>query len=329
MLELFKKLTTLPEIESFIQGASSDTDIEARENSNIEYKEANQKFSNTNEIGKDVSAFANSEGGLIFYGVKCDPSDPTKPQAITGLDAKNIETFDRVVNSSIHYPVNGLKKKLIPDHNPQVMLVYVPQSDESPHQNAGDNKYYVRLGSESKPMPHYLVELYFGKRRRPKLNIRFDHFLQPTLQSFHDDNFSPHCPLHLGLTNSGRAIAKYIRAVFIFPGDYIKNLKLVTDGTHHVFEIFPHMHLISDLNPLGHKVWEYTANNEVIHPGTEVSVARFQFRFDRALLLESDTEGNNPIFEWTTYAEGMERQTGKVILSSLFNPSSIHRVINN
>jgi predicted HTH transcriptional regulator len=120
---IFNSLNSIEEIIKFIGTFSPDTDSQARENTNMEYKEVHRKFSNTNEIGKDVSAFANREGGLFFYGVKCDPSDPTKPQAITGLEVKNINTFDRVVNSHIHYPIKGLQKKIIPNHDPKVMLV--------------------------------------------------------------------------------------------------------------------------------------------------------------------------------------------------------------
>jgi len=131
MLNLFNKLNSTEDIEKFIQATAADPEKQARENSNIEYKEAHQKFTNTNEIGKDVSAFANSEGGLIFYGVKCDPSDPTKPQTIMGLEPKNIETFDRVVNSHIHYPIQGIQKKLVPNDSPKVMLVYVFSQSEA------------------------------------------------------------------------------------------------------------------------------------------------------------------------------------------------------
>ncbi|WP_447963975.1 AlbA family DNA-binding domain-containing protein [Nitrospira sp. Ecomares 2.1] len=311
MFELYQSLNSRQDIEDFIGSVSADLSSQARENSTIEYKEAHQKFSNTNEIGKDVSAFANSVGGLIFYGVKCDPNDPTKPKAITGLEPRNIETFDRVVNSSIHHPIKGIKKKLIPDHNPQVMLVYVPQSDESPHQNAGDNKYYVRLGSESKPMPHYLVELYFGKRRKPKLFIKIDRLVKPQRSSF-KNNWSPRMNLQFTIQNSGKAIAKYPRAIFLFTkNQYVKPLESVSFVTDVRFRILSHFSPRKE-------VWEFKDNHDVIHASADQKFGPFGIQYNYALVLEPDTEENNPILEWEIYAEKMEPQKGKVILSSLF-----------
>jgi hypothetical protein len=69
-------------------------------------------------------------------------------------------------------------------------------------------------------LPHYLVELYLGKRRRPKLN--------------------------------GQAIAKYVRAVFLFPHKLIKDLKLVTIDV----EQFPHLKNMSFLPE--QIAWDYT-----------------------------------------------------------------------
>jgi len=266
MLNLFNKLNSTEDIENFIQATAADPEKQARENSNIEYKEAHQKFPNNNEIGKDVSAFANSEGGLIFYGIKCDPSDRTKPQTIMGLEPKIIETFDRVVNSHIHYPIQGIQKKLIPDQNPKVMLVYVPQSDESPHQS-GDNKYYIRLGSESKPMPHYLVELHFGKRHRPKLIINLERIGRPRPNSF-QDGFSRPTNFHVKILNSGKGIAKYTQTIFFFPTtDYLKNINSLTGEVTHITHLYQ-----------GQRAWQWQ-DKWVIHPAIAKSIWTFSAQF--------------------------------------------------
>ncbi len=304
MLELFKSLNSIEDIEEFIQLTAADPEKQSRENSNIEYKKAHQKFSNTNEIGKDVSAFANSEGGLIFYGVECNDNDRTKPTAITGLDPINIETFDRVVNSAIHYPIKGILKKLIPDHNPKVMLVYVPQSDESPHQN-GDNKYYIRLGSESKPMPHYLVELHFGKRQKPELVIALEKIRRPDL-SFKND-FSQPISFYVKIRNSGKGIAKYTQVNFFLPlGDSLKDIDSISG------EVKPVTHLYK-----GKKVWQWQ-DHWVIHPTTAKSIWQFRARLSNKYTYLLECEEQFPILEWEIYSEGMKPQFGKVIYSSLF-----------
>ena len=100
-------------------------------------------------------------------------------------------------------------------------------------------------------LPHYLVELYLGKRRRPKLNVNFDPILKPPLSSF-ENNFSPICYLNLSLENTGQAIAKYVGAVFLSPHKLIKDLKLVTISV----EQFPHMKNMSFLPE--QIAWNYT-----------------------------------------------------------------------
>ncbi len=312
MLELFKQLNTLEDVEKFIQATSADTDAQSRENITIEYKEAHQKFSNTNEVGKDVSAFANSEGGLIFYGIACDNNDKTKPIRISGLHHPNIESLDRIINSHIHYPIKGIQKKLIPPNgDPKVMLLYIPQSDESPHQN-GDQKYYIRLGTESRPMPHYLVELHFGKRRKPKLSINFEKLPKP--DTCHAEPWSERLNLHLSLINSGNGIAKYVRVIFLFPqsDQYLKS----SDQGH--FSHDRRYTLLSNYSP-GNRAWEFKDYQDVVHPRASIEIGNVLLNYQHELICDPEIEEKNPVFEWEAFAEEMEPQKGKVILTSLFS----------
>jgi hypothetical protein len=66
---------------------------------------------------------ANSGGGMIIYCVATSDSDKTRPICIQPVHKQNIETFDRVLNSQIKPQIRGLRKKLIPEDTPQVMIV--------------------------------------------------------------------------------------------------------------------------------------------------------------------------------------------------------------
>lgn len=167
MREFFDSLTSLDDINALIADAHHESET-------VEYKQASVPFSNTqkDEIVKDVSAMANSSGGTIIYGVATDPSVKTKPVRIEAIDVKNIESFSRVVNSSIQPRIEGIQQRAIPPDNPQVLVVYVPQSRKSPHQSSADKKYYHRSGIESIPMGHDLVELHFGRRLGPILKTQ-------------------------------------------------------------------------------------------------------------------------------------------------------------
>jgi len=313
MLELFNKLNTIEDLEKFIQGASADTDTESRENTKIEYKEANQTLPSGNEVGKDVSAFANSEGGIIFFGISCEGGDKTKPKEISGLNPKYIETLDRIINSHISAPIPGIRKKLIPNNNPQVMLLYVPQSDVSPHQN-NNGKYYMRLGSETRHMPHYLVELHFGKRRKPKLSVQLTRFPQPQLPSF-TENYSPICHSQISISNSGKAVARYVQAIFLFPADAIGS-----DGNGYLRHLQHQSHVLDEVSHRfrGKIAWEFQNNQGVIHPTTNWTIGPFQFQFHRDLIFAPVNDENSPVIKWEIYAEGMEPQKGQANIFSFF-----------
>src|SRR5262245_49803180 len=62
------------------------------------------------ELTKDVSAFANSAGGTIVYGVAEDPSDRRLPGGIDGgVDPKDIsrEWLEQILNTRIQRRVDG------------------------------------------------------------------------------------------------------------------------------------------------------------------------------------------------------------------------------
>src|SRR5437870_4479895 len=148
---MFDELTTIERVQALIDGG-------VRESQTLEYKTASAPFGDKekNEVAKDVSAMANSGGGTIIYGLATDQNDRTLPTAIQEIHVRNIETFDRVVNSQVRPPV-AWRKRLLPEGAPRVMVVDVLASTDPPHQSLGDKRYYRRSGTESLPMEHDVV----------------------------------------------------------------------------------------------------------------------------------------------------------------------------
>ena len=60
---------TLTDIQSLIQNR-------IEEGNTLEYKQ--ELGSDNNEIAKDVSAFANTQGGTVIYGVQSQDRSPTR-----------------------------------------------------------------------------------------------------------------------------------------------------------------------------------------------------------------------------------------------------------
>lgn len=112
------------------------------------------------EISKDVSAFANSAGGTIIYGVEEDKHFPTSID--NGFDPRDIskEWIEQVINSTINRRIDGIRIKEIAlsgaKNGRSIYAVSIPQSRRAPHM-AADKRYYKRFNFESVPMEDYEV----------------------------------------------------------------------------------------------------------------------------------------------------------------------------
>ena len=134
------------------------------ENLNLDYKEI-QAFDNPDELSKDISAFANSEGGLIILGVSEEKAGTGAaqrilPGEITWGDASlSREKLENRLVGRIHPKVGSLGIVPIREGSNSarvVFLIDVSQSDDAPHM-ASDSRYYKRLNFQKVPMEHHEV----------------------------------------------------------------------------------------------------------------------------------------------------------------------------
>ncbi len=114
-----------------------------------------------NELSKDVSAFANSAGGLLVYGILENKHLPAKVDV--GVDRNQItkEWLETVIKSRIQPYVEGVViKQIALTAGAPNMVAYVIEiaqaTSRAPHQ-AFDHKYYKRHNFESTPMEDYEV----------------------------------------------------------------------------------------------------------------------------------------------------------------------------
>lgn len=140
-------------------------DNKIKESLTLEYKsELNNK-----KIAIAVSAFANTEGGIIVYGLLEQDKIPTSIRWVVG--SGNEEKIQSVIMTNIHPKVEGVR--IVPLSNPTndseaVYVVYVPKSPEAPHMY--DYRYYRRRGPVSKPMEDIEVKnTIFGTGRSAAL----------------------------------------------------------------------------------------------------------------------------------------------------------------
>jgi predicted HTH transcriptional regulator len=117
----------------------------------LEYKRADSLENaekKKSEISKDVSAMANSAGGIIIYGVAEDKETRTV-RVSGGIDPAVVTTewLEQVISSRIQRRIDGVRINQVPlttvEPGKVAYVVSVPQSTRAPHM-AFDNRFYKR-----------------------------------------------------------------------------------------------------------------------------------------------------------------------------------------
>ncbi|MEH2359270.1 AlbA family DNA-binding domain-containing protein [Nostoc sp.] len=197
-----------------------------QESLELDYKECPAIFPLTDkkkiELSKDVSAFANSAGGIIIYGIKENGHIPTEIDTGFEPNALSKERLEQIINSNIHPRINELLIKQIelvttnPGH--VLYVVSIPQATtRAPHQ-AADKRYYKRFNFESVPMEDYEIRDILRRATTPDLHFNFllsGQDIAP-IQFSQDHLFSEEVDLIIAVENRAEEAAFYaVMNVFI------------------------------------------------------------------------------------------------------------------
>ncbi len=165
------------------------------ENHRIEYKKTFSSKDEKKQIAKEISSFANTNGGIILVGVGEKDRKPKLP--IEGIDY--VEGFNEKVTSialkNIYPPVFPETKVCKFGNNLEkaVVVIRVQESDETPHTVENTTGIYVRVDSQNEPQRARYEEIEWLINRRKKAvenrerllmraEERFDN--QPTRKNF-------------------------------------------------------------------------------------------------------------------------------------------------
>jgi hypothetical protein len=158
-------------------------DSRAQESLYLEFKSSESLAKDDrkrDEMSKDVSAFANSEGGDILYGVlERDKSPSSFDDVDNGIDIHDItpESVEQVIQSRIHPRINGIRINPIELRKTRqgrfMYAIHIPSSPNAPHQ-ASDKRYYKRFNFNSVPMEDYEIRDIRNRQQRPELRVRGD-----------------------------------------------------------------------------------------------------------------------------------------------------------
>ncbi len=184
MRELFESLLAEGEV-----GIDRLVMERAQESVTLDFK---QKVNATNgEIGKDdrkvfgkvLSAFSNSAGGLVIFGVEARKGLDDVDCAQSAKPIAEIERFEaemRAASGTLLQPRHdGIEVRSIPSTRQPgagYLLVRVERSDRRPHraEAAGQKQYYKRAGDSSFEMEHYDIEDAFRRISSPDLEVEVD-----------------------------------------------------------------------------------------------------------------------------------------------------------
>lgn len=169
-----KDTYTIEDIQSLI-------DIQAEENTYYEFKDARaiddrQKA----EIAKDVSAFANADGGVIIYGLNEDRNThKAVGLSFVGTSKYSKEWLENVIHSNIHRKIDDLRIHKIDNpqnSNESIYVVKIPRSPNAPHMSL-DNKFYKRANFKVIAMEEYEVRDSYFRTQHSVLEI-YDWYIE-------------------------------------------------------------------------------------------------------------------------------------------------------
>lgn len=186
----------------------------------LDYKGAGaleRKNKKKDEITKDVSAMANSAGGLIIYGVR-EYNDQKKkhlPEKIDAIDRTlfSKEWLEQIINT-IQPRIDGIiihPVEIDTGSNAVVYVVEIPQSTTA-HQ-ARDKRYYKRFNFQSLAMEDYELRDVTNRVTTAQAEVEFE--LSKWLE-FTNPPYYVH-GLRATVKNNGQKVIDHFKLEFTFP----------------------------------------------------------------------------------------------------------------
>ena len=181
--------------------------IRRQEDLHLDFKQApNGMDSDTRKnFAKALSGFANSDGGIIVWGVSARKVDDIDA-ADSPIPVQQLSQFVSALNSFtgqyVSPLVDGVEHRAIDEPsmpNSGYVVTLVPTSDLGPHMaKGGEDRYYKRSGDSFRRMEHYEVADLFGRRPHAHLDLCWS-------ASYHDRRVN----IEVGMANSGRGLARF------------------------------------------------------------------------------------------------------------------------
>lgn len=214
-------------------------DNEVEESTVLEYKSSfaiqNPKW--REELAKDVSAMANSNGGTIVFGIKQKDIGTGNAVAhkLTPIPSSEMskDKLSQLLSSNIQPIIDNVEITYIPESvESGYFIVDIPQSDTA-HQNRLTHIYYKRRNATVEAMEDYEVRDIMNRQKNPLIDLEFQ-LVRTTVEVIEKDyNFAMvrgvqtkksqriDYKLKFRPVNNGQIFAQYINFFVYIPSDIV------------------------------------------------------------------------------------------------------------
>lgn len=231
--------TTLAEIQSLIGNISESNDLEFKRGDVLDNI---QNLHVKEELIRDVSAFANSGGGTIIYGIAEDKQQTRFAAALSPTTNTKIDELQltQLIRNGLDPLFNKFNVHCIdvPSEG-KIFVISIDQADTA-HQCKSDLKYYHRVGQHRPAMCDYEIRDVMNRRTAPLVHVKYS---IDVIELFPDRHLYGVTPV---LFNAGQVTANMWALEIILPAsgefgtqsaDFIHTKgRLRTYPEHNVFE---------------------------------------------------------------------------------------------
>lgn len=280
-------------------------------------KEANVR----EELSRQLSAFSNSGGGALVYGI-ANPAAGS-PLVVDGggisLQCKASSTKEWLEDIIPNLVESSLKQfNVLPIESKPgghiargkaVFLISIPDSEQAPHQ-ANDKRYYARIGGKSVPIGHRFVVDILGRSKHPKMGVRF---------AFVRETNGDALELKAWCENTARVFANYVNGELLLPLDCIPSTEheedriVSRDGWRYHRFVFDNVHKdVVGINTQAMQAFTVSRYDPVLP--TQAFHIPLRIKFS-SLLKKHDLADKEII--WRVYADNAPVQTERIAIRSI------------
>lgn len=282
------------------------------------------------ELSKQISAFANSGGGTIVYGIQDTPiGTPRTVDADGGvsLNLKNgtKEWLEDVIPNLVDFQLSSFNIYVLTSApnassgiaaGKGIFLIDIPSSDSAPHQ-ASDKKYYARVGGKSRPIGHRFVMDIAGRAKYPKLEMSCQIIPKEDRQDYDNSRDA----LRFFCQNIGKIYANFVSGYFYVPTQicwsYNGNIVII-DDKEYIRKWFDNTH--EDIVGYHETGMRYGGSRPLTISRYDPVLPKLGFRagmLDLSISKEELTNFAEESVFWEIYADNSPLEEGGVKISEL------------